>query len=157
MKIRKTAPFICAALIFSAVLYLLNPTLIVNSIRLKSSAIAVNSDETAVNAVVPFVWDCLYFFDPYTPKSEIEKAIGFKSRYIKETPSEGMMHIIFTKGNKIVCQVLAYPNKLGYGIYSDNFNGHGYAKIKSSDNPVFNIEYSCSIQKLTIKNPLKAL
>ena len=70
-----------------------------------------------LNEVVPFDWDIVYTFQPYTPKENIEEIIGFKSSSIKENNiNEGMVHLLFVKGEKVVASILGYSTNLGYRL-----------------------------------------
>ena len=75
----------------------------------------------------------MYSFKPYTSKEEIEKILGFKSIYISEGISEGIMQLIFVKDKRIVANICAHPNKV---LYSINFSKENdlYSKIEKSDN-----------------------
>lgn len=65
----------------------------------------------SLNQITPFKWEKVYFFPPYTSKSEIFKTIGFRCGGIFETHNEGMMQIIFTNKNKVVCNISGYNSK----------------------------------------------
>lgn len=91
---------------------------------------AVQSLEAGVvnwNEVVPFAWDAVYTFDPYTTTEQIEETIGFSSRSIQETVNEGMVQMLFVKDKRVVASVCGYPDSLGYAVsfqdkitYADN-------------------------------------
>ena len=91
------------------------------------------NQEILLNDITPFNWDKVYSFKPYTSKEEIEKILGFKSIYISEGISEGMMQLIFVKDKRIVANICAHPNKV---LYSINFSKENdlYSKIEKSDN-----------------------
>ncbi|MBQ6896100.1 MAG: hypothetical protein IJN69_02710 [Oscillospiraceae bacterium] len=95
-----------------------NPVVKINNHRLKKAVTALDEGQTVtLNEVVPFEWDVVYTFSPYTSEEEIEKVIGFKSRdIVANNVNEGMTHLIFTKGEKVQAAVLGYPSKLGYRI-----------------------------------------
>lgn len=88
--------------------------------------------ETTLNAVVPFAWDAVYTFPPYTGKEDIEAAIGFRSNRICETVSEGMVQLVFVKGKRIAAMVCGYPDALGYDV---DFTG----KITFAEQAVFTV------------------
>ena len=95
-----------------------NPVIRINNHRLKKAVTALEAGQTVtLNEVVPFEWDAVYTFSPYTSEEEIEEIIGFKSRDIVANDiNEGMTHLIFTKGEKVQAAVLGYPSNLGYRI-----------------------------------------
>lgn len=63
-----------------------------------------------------FDYDEVYVFRPYQSKNEMEKQIGFKSRVLKETVSEGMMNILFLKDNSPVAYLYGYGQNNGYYV-----------------------------------------
>ena len=87
-----------------------------------------NHSIISLNEITPFEWEKVYFFPPYTPKSEIFKSIGFRCGGIFETYNEGMMQIVFTNKNKVVCNISGYNSK---------FYIHSSKNLLSKDNPKF--------------------
>ncbi len=61
-------------------------------------------------------YDKVYIFEPYQSKEKMEAQIGFKSYILKETVSEGMMNILFTKKDSPVAYLYGYPSNVGYNI-----------------------------------------
>lgn len=94
-----------------------NPVVLINNHKLENSIKSIQSDNIKLNEVVPFDWDIVYTFQPYTPKENIEEIIGFKSSSIKENNiNEGMVHLLFVKGEKVVASILGYSTNLGYRL-----------------------------------------
>lgn len=119
-----------------------SPVVMLNNERLQRAVTAVNSDYVELNEIVPFKWDTVYTFEPYASEKQIEEIIGFKSRSIKETVSEGMVQLLFVKDDKVVSSVLGYESALGYSM---NFTD----KITYSDKAVFSVERDSDIVRLT--------
>jgi len=119
-----------------------SPVVMLNNERLQRAVTAVNSDYVELNEIVPFKWDTAYTFEPYASVKQIEEIIGFKSRSIKETVSEGMVQLLFVKDDKVVSSVLGYESSLGYSM---NFTD----KITYSDKAVFSVERDSDIVRLT--------
>lgn len=115
-----------------------NPVVFVNNQKLKKAVVTITSTSVELNKLVPFEWDELYTFDPYTSKGEIEKTIGFKSNSIKESVSEGMVQLLFIKDEKVVCSICNYPRNLGYEI---RFN----EKILWEDHAVFSVKRDATV------------
>ena len=115
---------IIITIIFSTILvailgYLVvgNPVVLINNHKLENSIKSIQSDNIKLNEVVPFDWDIVYTFEPYTSKENIEEIIGFKSSAIKENNiNEGMVHLLFVKGEKVVASILGYSTNLGYSL-----------------------------------------
>ncbi len=115
-----------------------------NNENLQKAITRIKEDEAALNDVVPFEWERLYTFKPYTTKEDIESIIGFKSQYISETINEGMVQLIFIKDKKIVSNVLSYADNLGYSI--DFYDGISvYNEILYKDNVKFNVKFDNGI------------
>lgn len=125
-------------------IYFMHPINRYNSCRLKNAVSSIKEKEITLNEIVPFDWDTVYTFNPYTDKETIEKAIGIKSNLIKEVKNETMVQLIFVKGEKIVLSVCSYPDKAGYNIvFKDS--------IKYSEKAVFNVDNSSGTTILTRK------
>ena len=115
-----------------------------NAQRLKATVTHVEGDAAALNALVPFEWDAVYTFEPYTAREDIEAALGTRSRLIRETTSEGMCQLLFVKDGAIVCSVCDSPEKLGY---SSDFAG----SIAYDEGAVFNVVREDGVVRLTPK------
>lgn len=76
----------------------------------------LNKDSSVCKGLFDFDYDKVYVFQPYLPKSEMEKEIGFKYNKLRETVSEGMMNILFVKDNAPIVYLYGYPGDLGYYI-----------------------------------------
>lgn len=70
--------------------------------------------QTTLEQAVPFSWEAVYRFPPYTDRKEMEKAIGFSSPSIQETVSEGMVQLLFVKEGRVVASVCGLRS--GWGI-----------------------------------------
>lgn len=98
-----------------------NPQVWLNNRRLTRSMQAIHTDTVRINEVVPFAWDKVYNLTqnpgPYAGREDIEALIGFRSHDIQPNQiNEGMVHLLFVKGDKVVACVLGYPENLGYGL-----------------------------------------
>ncbi|RBP61066.1 hypothetical protein DES36_11565 [Alkalibaculum bacchi] len=132
---------IISAIIILAYIIIGNPIIAINNKKLQREVVSINSDYVELNNIVPFEWDEVYTFEPYASKEQIEDIIGFKSNYIQETVSEGMVQLLFIKDHKVVCSVCGYSNALGYRI---DFEG----RIMYVDHAVFSVERDSGIVKL---------
>ena len=63
-----------------------------------------------------FDYDFLYVFEPYQSQAEMEEQIGFKTRVLQETVSEGMLNLLFVKNQKPVAYLYGYPSNAKYNI-----------------------------------------
>ena len=110
-----------------------------NNENLQKAITSIKENEVTLNDVVPFEWERVYTFKPYTTKEDMESIIGFKSQYISETINEGMVQLIFVNNKKIVSNVLNYVDNLGYSI--DFYDGISvYNEILYKDNVKFNVK-----------------
>lgn len=69
-----------------------------------------------LNEVVPFAWDAVYTFEPYTGRAQIEAIVGFSSQLIQESVSEGQVQLLFVQGGGVAASVCGYPGRLGYRV-----------------------------------------
>lgn len=147
-KIKFIALFIFAGFLFF--LTVSNLRVQYNNRRLKQTLTSLNAQTVALNEIVPFRWDVVYTFDPYQPKEDMEKIIGFKSSALCETVSEGMVQLVFVKGRSVVASVCGYPDVLGYYIAFDLGEGY-YAKRDFKDQAVFDVEKFENVVRLSCK------
>ena len=66
-----------------------------NQLKQTITSIDENQKTVTLDTIIPFDWDMIYTFPPYTTKEEIEKTIGLYSDAIQETISENMIQLIF--------------------------------------------------------------
>ncbi len=119
---------------------------------LQKSIISITEEKITLNQVVPFAWDAVYTFSPYTPKEDIEAEIGFRSYAIQPAYSEGMLHLVFVKGKQVVARVCGVPEEmmsdvplcLGYDVVFDG-------KITYAENAVFSVSREGGVVRLTRK------
>lgn len=87
-----------------------------NARRLKAALTALPQGTTTLEEAVPFDWEAVYSFEPYTSRTEIARTIGFDSPEISETIGEGATQLIFVEGDRVVLCICAYPENLGYDV-----------------------------------------
>ena len=115
-----------------------------NNYHLKQNMQTISGTEVTLNSVVPFEWDTVYTFPPHTSKAKIEKIIGFESNEIKTSVNEGMVHLLFVKGDTVTGSICDYPKNLGYSIKFKD-------KVKFKDNVVFEVHIQDGMASLTKK------
>lgn len=116
-----------------------NPILLKNRNDLGKSIKSIDSEQVTINDIVPFEWDKVYTFQPYTSKQTMEDIIGVSSRHITETVSEGMVQLIFVKDESVVCTVNGNAYNLGYNI-SFLQSDEDYAEITYEEDAKFLVE-----------------
>lgn len=118
MKKKIIVPISLIAIIFLLVFLMTgSPLVACHNYELKKSVLSVSGEtQVTLNEIVPFDWDIVYTFSPYTSRNEIEKIIGFSSHSIRETVNEGMVQLLFVKGDSVVASVCGYADNLGYRI-----------------------------------------
>lgn len=113
-----------------------NPIVAVHNRQLKHAITSIDGKETiTLNEIIPFDWDIVYTFDPYTSKKEIAEAIGFKSNSIKETVSEGMVQLIFVRKQHITASICGHASVLGYEVYLNK-------SVSFENHTAFSVEYT---------------
>ncbi len=105
------------------------------------NTISGDADIEDLNEFIPFEWDELYSFAPYTSRKEIYKAVGYKWDSISESVNEGMNQIVFLKDDKVICYLYGYPeaNKLGF-----DFGEYEGSYIKLTPNQKLYFTTTCS-------------
>lgn len=120
-----------------------NPIVFYHNQQLKRSITSLEGNQKVTfNEIVPFDWDMVYTFEPYTSREEIEEIIGFQSDSISETVNEGMVQLLFVKGTTVTASVCGYPGKLGYSV--TNFEG----SVSAKEEAVFLTDTDSGIVKL---------
>lgn len=76
----------------------------------------LNTENSTCKDLFDFDYDKVYAFQPYLPKNDMEKEIGFKYWKLRETVSEGMMNILFIRDNEPVVYLYGYSEDEGYYI-----------------------------------------
>ena len=85
--------------------------------QLKRALSALDPGQTITpEELIPFPWDEVYTFAPYTSIQQKEAALGFRSSRLSETVSEGMTDVVFTHGGRVVLSVTAYPDNAGFAL-----------------------------------------
>ena len=121
-----------------------SPLVKYNNYHLKQNIQTISASEVTLNAVVPFEWDTVYTFPPYTSKAKIEKIIGFESDEIKTSVNEEMVQLLFVKGNTVTGSICDYPKNLGFSIEFKD-------KVKFKDNTVFEVHIEDGMTSLIEK------
>lgn len=102
---------------------------------LRQAMAAVEDGAVTLDEIVPFQWDCVYSFDPYTTREQMAEIMGIPARGLAESPSEGMVQLAFVKGGRVVCGVCEYISRAGYSV---SFEG----KVEAGEGTVFEAERS---------------
>lgn len=98
--------------------------------KMKELSVMASGEEIKLTDITPFEWETVYSFDPYTTKADMEKALGFESRHLKETTSEGMVQLVFVKTNEVVCSICGSRDNLGYSVDLGHWgNAHPYRQV----------------------------
>lgn len=125
---KKSAAFAAAVLVLLGWLLVGNPAEACRRYRLKQAVRQLETGElVTLETLVPFAWEKVYTFPPYTSKAQMEETLGFKSRFLQETVNEGMVQLLFVKGNAVTADICGYADTLGYRITLEDvvINGEG--------------------------------
>ncbi|WP_391204306.1 hypothetical protein [Psychrobacillus sp. L4] len=90
---------------------------------------------------IPFEWDTLYSFSPYTTKETIYETIGYKWSNIRETVSEGMNQIVFVHDGEVVSYLFGYPEHNGISFNFGEYKG-SYIKLTTEEKLPFKMTIS---------------
>lgn len=120
MNPRKQLFYIAAAALLGgiALVYSIvgSPVVLWHNHQLAESLIGLTDETITLEQAVPFSWDEVYSFAPYTSLEEIRQTIGTDSYNLTESTSEGMIQLIFLKDGAVTAAVCGYPDQLGYQI-----------------------------------------
>jgi len=92
------------------------------------------------STIAPFEWDRVFFFEPYTPESTIEQAIGCPWAEYKKCGIEyndSCTLILFLSKGRVAAWCMNPRNK---GEFATLYNSNGYAKSEAH----FMIDFSGS-------------
>ena len=117
-----------------------NPIVLKNRYDFGQAIKIIGSETITLSEITPFEWDNVYSFSPYTSKQEMENIIGFQSNNITQTVSEGMVQLLFVKGDKVVCDIVGYSSNLGYSISLWTDDEKNYCQIRRKDNIAFSVK-----------------
>lgn len=146
----------CVFLIIGTVLFG-NPLVAWHNHQLKIAMQHLPEGTVTLEEVVPFAWDMVYSFDPYTSREEMASVMHLKSVLIQESISEEQRSVIFTRGDKVVCSA---RNSTGYGIwgiptyavytYSSTESQQGqYSFLQNGENAQFAVSHEDRYIKLS--------
>lgn len=105
------------------------------------NAISGDADIEDLNRFIPFDWDELYSFAPYTSRKEIYEVVGYRWDSISESVNEGMNQIVFLKDDKVICYLYGYPEKTKLGF---DFGEYKNSYIKLTPNQKLSFITTCS-------------
>lgn len=143
MKRKQIMTVMITIVVLFAVYFIIgNPVVAYHNHKLKLAITSIEDKETVtLNEVVPFHWNIVYTFDPYTSKEEIQKTIGFSSNAIQESVSEEMVQLLFVRGETVVASVCGYANHLGYNIVFDG-------SVRFEENAAFTVSTASGFVEL---------
>lgn len=116
----------------------------INNKKFVNSIIENNKKNILLSELTPFKWDYLYVFASYFTEDSIDDTLGFSSG-AKESNSEGMNNLVFTRGKQIVCNLYGYPEKSG--LFFD-FDIEDYIKFNNMQEIKFQVDIVHNIKKL---------
>ena len=121
-----------------------NPIIRMHNRQLQKAVSSLENDRTiALDELVPFDWDSVYTFEPYTSREEIADVIGFDSRAIEVSVNEGQLQLLFVKNKKITASVCGYPSALGYDVeFNSKYDENRSIKREKDAKTIFQVEKS---------------
>ncbi len=132
-KFKKQRFYIATLLVLSlvALLYITfgSPTVLWHNSRLKAALTALDEGTVSLDEAVPFDWDAVYTFDPYTSVETMAEVIGAESYNLREAVSEGTVQLVFMKDGAVTAAVCDSPSDLGYALAFTGEGGKGWARL----------------------------
>lgn len=115
-------------------IYLVRNKMLINNIEKVSNKKIITLEE-----LIPFDFDAVYFFAPYSYKKDIEKEIGFKSRFIKDNYTDNLgTELIVVKNKKVISSVFIKIEKNGFIVEGLVYSN----KMDKNDNVLFEVTKS---------------
>lgn len=128
MNPRKQRFYIAAAALMGviALIYSIvgSPVVLWHNHQLKNTLTTLTDQSITLEQAVPFGWDEVYSFAPYTSLEEIEAAIGTESYNLSESTSEGMLQLVFMDEGAVAATVCDTPANLGYNLIFSDWEGN---------------------------------
>ena len=131
-RVITTVIFLAALILVSCIMIQVNHSGRVssNGKRLGETLKQVNKTEITWDEVVPFEWDTMYCFTPYTSKEAMVQTVGIESRYLHEGEYDDMVNLVIVKDQEVVD---GHGADLGYRLSAGE-------KIKKGDGTKFAVE-----------------
>jgi hypothetical protein len=133
--------FIVLFVLLCSVYYLLfgSPLVDWRTEKLVEATNNITTETITLEELVPFAWDVVYVFEPYTSKEEVAETLGFYSAEIHESWNDSDNWYYFVKGNRIV----ATPENSLLGInLPGNGEGSSVGSLHCGDNVLFEVDKS---------------
>ena len=153
MNPRKQRFYIAAAAVLALVALawslLGSPVVLWHNHQLKSALTGLTDTTITLEQAVPFSWDEVYTFAPYTPVEEIQQVIGAQSYNLREAQSEGMLQLVFLDEGAVTAAICGFPAELGYEIVFPDAAGTDSGYITHGEDISFTVERTESVVRLT--------
>lgn len=151
MNPRKQRFYIAAAGVLAVVALLWSmigsPVVLWHNHQLKTALTGLTDLSITLEQAVPFSWDEVYTFEPYTSVEEIQNAIGATSFNLKEADSEGMLQLVFLDEGAVTAAICGDPARLGYDVDFTAVTG-GAGKLTYGENVSFAVERAGGVVRL---------
>ena len=153
MNPRKQKFYIAAAAVM-AVLAMLwaafgSPVVHWHNHQLKTALTGLTDAAITLEQAVPFSWDEVYTFAPYTPVEEIQQVIGAQSYNLREAQSERMLQLVFLGEGAVTAAICGFPAELGYEIVFPDAAGTDPGPITHGEDISFTVERTEGVVRLT--------
>lgn len=95
------------------------------------------NEEVTLEELIPFDFDSVYLFEPYSYKKDMESQIGIRSRFIKDNYTDNLgTEMIVVKNNKVISSTFIKLEKNGFIIEGLIYSN----KLDKNSNVVFEIK-----------------
>lgn len=142
MNPRKQRFYIAAAALLAVIALAYStfgsPLVLWHNHQLKTAMASLTDKTITLEQAVPFSWDAVYSFAPYTSLDEIRETIGADSYNLTESTSEGMLQLVFMDDGAVTAAVCGLPENLGYDVEFTGWDGNS-AKITFGENVSFTV------------------
>ena len=74
------------------------------------------AETVTLNTLIPFAWDTVYTFGPYTSRAEMEAAIGIRDPHLPESIDESQRPLVVVENGRVRACVCGYPSAMGFSV-----------------------------------------
>lgn len=153
MNPRKQRFYIVAAGVLAVIALLWSligsPVVLWHNHQLKSALTGLTDTAITLEQAVPFSWDEVYSFPPYTSVEEMQEVIGAESYNLTESTGEGMLNLVFLDEGAVTAAVCGYPAELGYDIVLAGAADSTPGKLTYGEDVSFAVERADGVVRLT--------
>lgn len=144
---RRCSAFLILLVLFMAAFWFVfgSPVRLYRNYRLKQALRnpPAAAETVTLNTLIPFAWDTVYTFDPYTSRAEMEAALGIRDPHLPESIDESQRPLVVVQNGRVQASVCGYASAMGFSVRIQS------GTIRRADCTVFRVEHTPEYIKYT--------